>query len=328
MKTSPIDIDPALISPRSIAVLQLGKLGDTILTTPLFNALKRLYPEAKLTVIGAPDAMPLARTNRSVDGIIEAPRGFRQIPTLAGRLRTARFDLYIDIKDHRSTTSKLVAELVHATAIICHPLNAPHNAATLALPTADAPGHYVDGALAPLKALAPERRFPRRPTIDIPVEAYRAVDGQLNPGANGEIAINISAGDQSRYWEPAKWRQLIGELARRYSVALLSAPADRALADEICTMRLEARSVRTQSILEAAAVVERSIAVISPDTSIVHLASAFDKPCVGLYPSSPDNARAFAPLSARSTMVMAPEAGTFQGITVGQVIDAFEEIMR
>ena len=327
MKNAPIE-DPARLMPRTIGVLQLGKLGDTILTTPLFDALKKLHPDTRLTVIGAAESAIIARANGSVDAVIESPRGFRQIPTLAARLRAARFDLYIDIKDHKSTTSKLIAELVHAEHVMAHRMNAPHDAPPIELPSADPPGHYVDLALAPMRALAPGRAFRRRPSIEIPMEAFGAVDGQMNPGENGIVVVNISAGHPSRYWPPAKWRHLIRDLATICNVAILSTPADRALADEICTTRREMRPIRTESILEAAAAIERSIAVITPDTSIVHLASALDKPCVGLYPPSPDNARVFAPLSRRHAVVLPPPDGTFQEITIEAVMAAFNEVME
>jgi ADP-heptose:LPS heptosyltransferase len=322
MKIAPIE-DAARLAPRTIGVLQLGKLGDTILTTPLFDALKSIYPAARLTMIGAAESAIIARANGSVDAVIESPRGFRQIPTLAARLRAARFDLYIDIKDHKSTTSKLIAELVHAGHVIAQRMNGPHDASLIDLPAPEPPGHYVDLALAPMRALAPGRRLSRRPSIEIPLEAFQAVDGQLNPGENGIVAVNISAGHPSRYWPPERWRHLVRDLATIYSVAILSTPADRPLADEICTTRREMRPIRTESILEAAAAIERSIAVITPDTSIVHLASALDKPCVGLYPPSPDNARVFAPLSRRHAIVMPPEGGTFQDIAIEAVMEAF-----
>jgi ADP-heptose:LPS heptosyltransferase len=316
------------LRPGSIAILQIGKLGDMILTTPLFNALKRLYPEAELTVIAAPGTSAVAEADESVDHLFILPRGFlRQLPALTTTLRERSFDLYIDIKDHQSTTSRLIAEMIRAGAIIAHPSAIKGNRAAHALPPADPPAHYADKALAPLKLLAPGRSFARRPVITIPLEAHRAVDDQLDPGLHGIIAVNISAGDSSRYWEPEKWRELIARLAQRYSIALLSSPADRALADEICTTRKGARPIRTETILEAAAVIDRSLAVVTPDTSIVHLASAIDRACVGLYPPSESNLRTFAPMSAKHRVIMPPTGGTFADIAVDQVYEGVMEVL-
>ena len=304
-----------------------------VLTTPLFNALKKLYAPLHLTVIATEKAAIIPSTHRAVDEVIPLPPGvLRQIPSLTSHLRSKRFDLYIDIKDHRSTTSRLIAELVRADRVITHrsnigPLLNTRKRGHLLPPAAD-PGHYVDKALAPLALLAPGEKFNRMPALTIPREAFMEVDDQLNPGMYGLIAINISAGDRSRYWMPEKWKEVIARLAKRYSIAVLSSPEDRALADEICTTRREARPVRTGSILEAAAVIERSLVVISPDTSIIHVASALDKPCIGLYPASDSNARTFAPLSSRHRVIMPPEGKEFGAIEVEKVLEGVKEMQN
>lgn len=313
--------------PERVAILQLGKLGDMILTTPLFNALKQLYPESRTTVIAAQASALVPMCLSSVDEVIAVPRGFRQYPTLATRLRADRFDLYIDLKNHRSTTSRLIAEMVRAERAIVHRTNMAHRPGEQELPAPAPPGHYVDMALAPMTVLAPERSFRRLPGITIPQDAYHAVDSQIDPGEHGLVTVNISAGHPSRYWDPKKWEELIGKLAQRFSVAVLSAPADRSLADEICTMRKRARPIRTETILQAAAVVERSLAVISPDTSIIHLASALRRPCVGLYPPVPSNARTFAPLSEPHVVLMPPSDGTIADITVDEVLSAARQVL-
>jgi ADP-heptose:LPS heptosyltransferase len=314
-------------APDTIAILQLGRLGDMVLTTPLFAGLKRLYPASHLTVIAIEDVALIPMNHPAVDATIAIRRGFLKIPRLARKLFPRRFDLYIDPKDHRSTTSRIVAELVHAGRSIVHPANAVKDADAEPLPAADPPGHYIDRMLAPLKLLAPGLKPARRPSIGIPEEMLWEIDTRLNPGEQGVVAINISAGHPSRYWESKKWEELIRLVSRRYSVAVLSSPADRARADEICTMRRSARPITTASILEAAAVIAHSVAVITPDTSIVHLASAFNKPTVGLYPPIDWNAQMFAPLADRHRIVMADEGGPVAEIRVEQVIEAFEEMM-
>lgn len=316
------------IEPGTIAVLQLGKLGDMLLTLPLFRALRRRYPGARIVAIAAASSHDILTTQGAADEIIDLPRGIlRQVPLVSTRLRTARYDLYIDVKDHRSTTSRLLAELIGAARIIAHSSAIKGNPAAATLPPADPPFHYVDRMLAPMKLLAPGVRFERRPVLTIPKDAYRAVDDRLDPGEHGIVTMNISAGDRSRYWEPAKWKQLITEVARQYSVVLISSPADRALADEICTMRKHARPVRTESILEAAAVVDRSLAVVTPDTSIVHIASARNRPCVGLYPPSLTNAASFAPMSNRHRVLMPHENETIASISVEEVLKGLREVM-
>jgi len=319
-------IPPAL--PHRVAILQLGKLGDMILTTPLFTALQQLNPRVRITVIAARESAIIAQHHSAVDEVLEVPRGFWQVPALITRLRANRFDLFIDTKDHHSTTSRLIAEIIRADRSIVHRSNTGRRSGVQELPPPASPGHFVDRVLAPLALLAPGRSFRRTPSVGIPREAYRAVDDQIDQGEYGLVTINISAGHPSRYWRPEKWEETITLLARRYNVAVLSAPADRALADEICTMRKHARPIRTTSILEAAAVVERSLAIISPDTAVIHLASAMQRPCVGLYPPNEENARIFAPLAEPHVVLRPPPDGSIADIAVEDVLRGVREILR
>ncbi|MBS1912666.1 MAG: glycosyltransferase family 9 protein [Bacteroidetes bacterium] len=310
-------------APATIALFQPGRLGDMILTTPLFHALKAQFPATHLTVIASEASASIPSSQNVVDRVIPVPGGLlRQIPFLASTLRATTFDIYIDIKDHRSTTSRLVAEIIHARRLIGHRTAIGSHPGGAELPAPAPPGHYVDSALAPMQLLAPGSRFNRRPMLDIPTAAYRAVDEQLDPGEHGMAAINISAGDPSRYWKPEKWRALIRELSRQFNVVVLAAPNDRGLADEICSTRRTARTVRTDSILEAAAVVDRARVVISPDTSIVHIASARNRPCVGLYPPGNENAARFAPLSDRHRVLMPAQEETLAAIPMEAVYEA------
>lgn len=315
--------------PSTICLVQLGKIGDMILTTPLFRALREIYPDAEITLLAATGNTLIAELDPAITTVIGVPRGLRKLPFLASYLRRRRFDLYIDPKDQRSKTARLLVDMVRARTSLAARANVRQGKrGYIPLPPAAAPAHYVDRMLAPLQILAPGRSFARRPVVHVPRDAFRAVDPQVDPGERGFIAVNVSAGSPTRYWDPAKWRALIDAIAGNYSVAVLSSPADRAFVDEICSMRKRAHSVRTETIMEAAAVVARAAAVISPDTSIIHLASAFDRPVVGLYPPIDWNAAAFAPLSASSRVLMPQPGEPLSTIPVEAVLSALREIIR
>jgi ADP-heptose:LPS heptosyltransferase len=316
------------ITPASIAVLQLGRLGDMILTTPLFDALKRLYPDTQLTVIADEATEIIVDNHPSVDTVLPFRRGFLLMPRMVRRLFQNRYDLYIDPKDHRSTTSRFIAELVRAERKMVHPSNIGSDRSAIPFPQVESSIHYTDLMLAPMHQLAPGRLFARRPSIHIPAKTLAMIDDRINPGDAGMVTVNISAGHSSRYWEPGKWEELISGISAHHNVSVISSPADRALADEICTTRSGTRTVPTSSILEAAAVVARSVAVVSPDTSIIHLASAFNKPTVGLYPPIEWNAARFAPLADRHRIVMAPGGGPVAEIEVDQVESALNEVLE
>ena len=64
-------------------------------------------------------------------------------------------------------------------------------------------------------------------------------------------------------------------------------------------------SYTTETIIDAAAIVEQLDLIITPDTSIVHIASSFDKPVVSIPENNKDSFRLWSPSSTLSKTVFA-----------------------
>jgi heptosyltransferase-2 len=63
-------VSGATARPRSIIIFRLDQLGDVVLTTPLFRALKRMYPNARCTVVVQPAHRAILTSNRNIDEIL------------------------------------------------------------------------------------------------------------------------------------------------------------------------------------------------------------------------------------------------------------------
>jgi len=315
-------------NPATVAIVQLGRLGDMILTTPLFRAVKECWPGSRLTVITLEHSALIAEHHPSVDSVIAVPFGILQLPTLARRLHRKSFDLFMDPKDHRSSTSRVIAEFIRAKYRVGCRANGGRETFALTFEPPNHPLHYVDRMLRPLGLLFPNKKFARRPSLGVPTESLRVADGQMLPGEHGTIAINISAGSTSRHWGLEHWEELIVEISKKYSVAVISSPEDRHHADNICSTSRQARPVTTNTILDAAAIVARSRAVVSPDTSIVHIASAFNRPVVGLYPPNKENLATFGPLSDRHIVLIPAPEQELTTIPLGDVMEGVRTVME
>ena len=64
-------------------------------------------------------------------------------------------------------------------------------------------------------------------------------------------------------------------------------------------------SYTTKTIIDVAALIEQLDLIISPDTSIVHVASAFDKPIVSIHENNKQSFRLWSPSSTLSKTVFA-----------------------
>ena len=98
-----------MIKPRNILVIRLSSLGDVILTTPVFTALKKLWPEARLTVLTKSQYIDVFYNNPQVDEIVSLGEG-ESLFFLARRLREKKYDLCLDL--HGNLRSHILSWLL------------------------------------------------------------------------------------------------------------------------------------------------------------------------------------------------------------------------
>ena len=94
---------------KKILVVQTAFPGDIVLTTPLFKALKKRFPESKLAVLTTPPGYELLRDIKEIDSIIPYDKrgsGITGFIKLMRRLRSESFDLCIS--PHRSSRTALM----------------------------------------------------------------------------------------------------------------------------------------------------------------------------------------------------------------------------
>src|SRR6266699_3059274 len=85
----------------NILLVRLRLIGDVVFTTPAIRAIRRRYPDAKISYIVEEEAAPVVRGNPHVDEVIvavspHAPGRLRADLGLIRRLRRERYDLAID----------------------------------------------------------------------------------------------------------------------------------------------------------------------------------------------------------------------------------------
>jgi ADP-heptose:LPS heptosyltransferase len=80
-------------------------------------------------------------------------------------------------------------------------------------------------------------------------------------------------------------------------------------------------SYKIESILDVAALIKHLDLVITPDTSIVHIASAFNIPIVTIHEDNRDSYQLFAPTSKYSRTVFSEFSDRLDGYNVGKIIE-------
>src|SRR5437016_10036202 len=94
-----------------ILLIQLKRIGDLILTTPAIAALREKFPDAKITLVIAPECKALAPAIAGVNKLLVMPRGFTGFATIAAITR-GKFDCCVDFT--RNDRSALLVLLSRA----------------------------------------------------------------------------------------------------------------------------------------------------------------------------------------------------------------------
>ena len=86
---------------QSVAVIKLKHLGDVLTTTPLIGAIKKFWPEARITYVVNPGAEDLVRFHPDVDEVLTVPRqaGLLSQSGFVRQLRLCGFDLVLELSE-------------------------------------------------------------------------------------------------------------------------------------------------------------------------------------------------------------------------------------
>ncbi|MFO0821455.1 MAG: glycosyltransferase family 9 protein [Pirellulales bacterium] len=282
----------ALSPEPHVLIVRLSAIGDCILTMPMATAIKRRYPGARITWVVEKNAASLLQNHKSIDQLIELPRGWLKSPStllkLKRTLRQSKFDVAFDPQS--LTKSALVAWLSGASRRIglARPIGrelAPTLNHVRIEPTFE---HVVDRQLEMLSAIGvrlPEVQF------DVPesLAAKHWVTTWLDqsPLAAGFVVMNPGATWDSRLWPTARFGQLAARIAEATGLRSLvtwGGARERGLAQEIVDHSLGQASMAPETSLpELASVLRRAQLYIGSDTGPMHLAAAVGTSCVGLF---------------------------------------------
>ncbi len=314
---------------KKILVVALGRIGDLVLITPIFPALKQDNPQHEVHVLAGRNNYKTIAHHPFIDKI----HVYRKTPLstlgLLYEIRKQRFDLWIDPKDHRSSESRLFVRL-------CGPQTSigfnDEKHRFFSHSVVDAAEHYgVHMTVRALRVLEPLGVYSEKnqPVLAVDDASRRLLREFLDRhDVQRYCYVNISATDPARHWTTDNWIAFIKVLEEEgRKVVLCCTPADDANGRAILENTKNTVLYRTPSIDYVLAAVQAAELVITVDTSIVHIASAFNKPILSLHANMYREYSKYRPLSDIAHMVMAPaENALVPEIPFALVIDGYRDV--
>jgi ADP-heptose:LPS heptosyltransferase len=285
----------------TILFLRQDRLGDAIVSTPVFTELYKKYPKATFIVLlgannqGIADLLPIP-----CEVVIYKKKPFADMAMLF-KLRRRKIDVLIDLMDNPSSTSSILTAAISARYSVGIE-KANSSSYNVTVPLIDRAKFHIARRLAEL--VRPFGIDPDNISLT-PQLNMKSVDKK-----EGRMGLVISAGAANRYISAEINAEIAKQaVANSYAseVMIFFHPNDRKLAEEIISKTNDSRiilSPPTNSFTEYARKLNSCEFVISPDTSALHLCSAFGIPVVGLYAPFPPELHYWTPIGVPYEMIV------------------------
>jgi ADP-heptose:LPS heptosyltransferase len=332
-------LDPASI--KRILVVRDDRIGDMVVTTPLLSFLRETVPNAEIDVLASPANAPIAERHPGVTTVYVNDRTWLGWLRVTRRLRARRYDLVLSPVARKAFRESLTASmLAHShtykvsgwrpvryqglvTAVTRVPPRVTHMAErTLYI------GQHAFGVR---RALGDTRRYPMRLEIDADSAARVSAFLSAN-GIDRFVAVNLAAGGPARDWRPDRCAAFVRLVLERYpelSVVLTRPPEaeDRVAAVQRRVMSPRLVMAPVLPLPDLIALVHRALIVVTPETSLIHIASACGRPVVVLFgPQHPNDVPLWLPLGVPYRALASELGGSLNDVDVADVAQAFDEL--
>lgn len=284
---------------RSAVCLRPGKLGDMIVATPLFRALKEFGGVERLAVLCSKENEVVIRHNPMIDDVhVVNFHGLYNVLGTVSWIRRQRFDALLDLTPGFSRTNYVMALL------------APSQCIRVGVQKGQIGKNYHIHGDGPEKPLAEQyldvaekligKSIPRPLSYEITAdEPNRLIAQQIYRAQKDPcIAINLSAGNQERQWSFEKFRELIrlfGTLDKKYALLLIAVGPQVAWAESLAAENANCKSIGAQPFLAVVEVIGHCRVLVSADTALVHVAASRKVAVVGMYNANRDNTERWKP---------------------------------
>lgn len=277
-------------------VISPNWVGDAVIAQPLLRLLKQQHPERPIDVLAPSWVAPVWRAIREVDTVLEAPfkhgklqlrerwnfarqlrmRGYADAYVLPNTLKFALIPWLARIPRRVGYKGEMRYGLIN---VMHHKsLHAPRPMVSFYAALAGAPA-----PTAPAPADLP------RPTLTVNEAQLAAATARLDlPSGTRLVAFAPGAEfGPAKRWPSNHFAELAKIVRKNHpdvQIVMLGSPKDREVCDEIAAAQpwlLNLAGVTTLD--EAIAILAKADVVVSNDSGLMNIASALNRPIIGLY---------------------------------------------
>lgn len=332
---------------RKILILRFDRIGDMIVTTPIFRILKQQNPALHIGVFTSQGNADIISRNRNVDAMYVLHRNWWKMWKEIQRARKMEYDVVLNFIFNRTTSAGVLANLVAPRGFKVGQGDDKYRFYFNRLLKLDRTQLHMAEVLAGYTETVFGITIPRDSLyfeIGIDQSSSSIVDDFLrrnrlcrrNNGANAlqtYLVVNISTTEKVRALSPVQTLAVVQYLLSRfgYAVVVIGTPAMRRTAESIVRQAGSNRCLLFPeqggaTLLQLASLIEGAVAVVTPDTSIIHFASATNTPVLGFF-TPLQQTHEWMPYRVKNATLFAPEGKSVSEIPVEQMLLAVDDFL-
>lgn len=274
---------------KSILFLRYdGKIGDMIVNSLMFREIKKVYPDIRIGVIARGAAIDIIKDNPNVDKIYKYYKDRKKIKDLALKIKEEKYDLLIDFSEMLRVNQMMLINLCGAR------INIGLDRKDWELFDLSIESdkdfkwteHITKRYLAYLIKLGLKKE-----NINISYDIYLKDEKKYEVFFNEikeskKLILNPYGASKHKSFNIETLENIITYLKDKDIAIILTYFGDKYKELEFLEKKYKYVYIpkKIESILDTAILIKKSDYVISPDTSIVHIASAFNKKMITVYP--------------------------------------------
>jgi ADP-heptose:LPS heptosyltransferase len=344
-RNQPSDRVVELGSVKKLLVLRYDRIGDMIVTMPILRALKRRHPSLHIGVVTSPANAELIAADPGIEAVYVLHRNWIKLAGEVLRARRESYDVVLNFIFNRTTSGGVLANVIAPRALKVGQGAEKYRFYFNRLLSLDRSRmHMVEVLSSYVKLvfgfdIAPaELQFALAIDEDTRNSVY---DFLQRHGISSQqfVVVNLSATDDVRRISFAQARAIVDSLSKHDTVGrvvLVSAPHDRRSADQLAASFKSPRVVvfpdrGAATLLQLAELIKQARCVVTPDTSVIHFASAVQTPVLGFF-SPLQVTHEWLPYNVRHRVVRAddgkPVSAVGEDVLVSNINAFLEELSR
>ena len=280
---------------KNILIVKLSAIGDVIHALPVAHALKKCYPNARITWVVEKPAYDLLTNNPDIDEIIifDKPKFkslsgiLRHAPAFIGLLRQRKFDLALDLQG--LFKSSIISFLSGAdTRLVYENTREGSQLLSRRISGECANGHVVDRYLDVVRALDCQVEKPVFTVHITPEEAAVTSRIATQVGLNLDrpyVVLALGANWPNKIWPFEHFATLSDRLYKEKIIpVMIGGPGDKVMANQLSALTdiMPIDLTGQTTLKQLAFIIKGARAFVGGDTGPMHLAVAMGTPTVAL----------------------------------------------